>query len=182
MTDGSEEDEEDNDAEESEEASGSDGDESGVDSEEDDDSGPDLARGKGNIETSSDEDDDDDDYVDAILRKEEEEIEHDWGELCKDAPRSDEVRFEAWWTDSLSLREGKHLKMCLWFLKVSARLAVCNMDWDRIKAKDLLALLNSFTPKGGTVLSVKVNRPSISLFENQSVVLVPTSTCQDHSP
>ncbi|KAF3688172.1 ESF1 -like protein ABT1-associated protein [Channa argus] len=105
-------------------------DESGLNSEEDSDSGPDLARGKGNIETSSDEeDDDDDDYVDAVLHREEEEIEHDWGELCKDAPRSDEV---------------------------SARLAVCNMDWDRLKAKDLLALLNSFTPKGGAVLSVKI--------------------------
>lgn len=113
MTDGSEEDEdEEEEEEESEEASGSDEDESGVDSEEDDDSGPDLARGKGNIETSSDEDEDEDDedYVDAILRKEEEEIEHDWGELCKDAPRGDEVRFEARWADSPSLREGKHLK------------------------------------------------------------------------
>lgn len=30
------------------------------------------------------------------------------------------------------------------------------MDWDRLKAKDLLALFNSFTPKGGTVFSVKV--------------------------
>ncbi|XP_042338811.1 ESF1 homolog [Plectropomus leopardus] len=135
VTDGSEEEEEeddddddDDDAEEESDVSGSDEEESGLDSEEDSDSGPDLARGKGNIETSSDEDDDDDD-VDAILRKEEEEIEHDWGELAKDAPRSDEV---------------------------SARLAVCNMDWDRMKARDLLALFSSFVPKGGAVLSVKI--------------------------
>ncbi|XP_030587788.1 ESF1 homolog [Archocentrus centrarchus] len=125
VSDGSEEEEEEE--EESDEASGSDEEESGLDSGDDSDSGPDLARGKGNVETSSDEDDEDD--VDAILIKEEEEIEHDWGELCKDAPRSDEV---------------------------SARLAVCNMDWDRMKARDLLALFNSFTPKGGAVLSVKI--------------------------
>ncbi|XP_063333155.1 ESF1 homolog [Pelmatolapia mariae] len=122
VSDGSEEEEA-----QSDEASGSDEEESGLDSGDDSDSGPDLARGKGNVETSSDEDDEDD--VDAILRKEEEELEHDWGELCKDAPRSDEV---------------------------SARLAVCNMDWDRLKARDLLALLQSFTPKGGAVLSVKI--------------------------
>ncbi|XP_074552228.1 ESF1 homolog [Halichoeres trimaculatus] len=122
VTEGSEDDEDDDD--EAEEG-GSDSEESGLDS--DSDSGPDLARGVGNIETSSDEDDEDD--VDAILRKEEEEIEHDWGELCKDAPQSEEV---------------------------SARLAVCNMDWDRMKAKDLLVLFNSFVPNGGAVLSVKV--------------------------
>ncbi|XP_036386542.1 ESF1 homolog [Megalops cyprinoides] len=91
----------------------------------DSDSGPDLARGKGNIETSSDEEDDD---VEELLRREEEEIEHDWGELWKDAPRNDTV---------------------------TRRLAVCNIDWDRLKAKDLLALFNSFKPKGGVVFSVK---------------------------
>ncbi|XP_065816556.1 ESF1 homolog isoform X2 [Labrus bergylta] len=132
VADSSEEEEDDDDedvAEDgSDEASDSDSEaESGLDSEEDSDSGPDLARGKGNVETSSDEDDEDE--VEALLKKEEEEIEHNWGELCKDAPRSDEV---------------------------SARLAVCNMDWDRMKAKDLLALFNSFLPKGGAVLSVKV--------------------------
>ncbi|MFT7806182.1 ESF1 homolog isoform X2 [Arapaima gigas] len=97
-------------------------------SEEDSDSGPDLARGKGNIETSSDEEDDADE-VDRILRQEEEEIAHDWGEMWKDTPRSD---------------------------LVTRRLAVCNMEWDRLKAKDLLALLSSFKPEGGFVLSVKI--------------------------
>nr|XP_057941243.1 ESF1 homolog [Doryrhamphus excisus]XP_057941330.1 ESF1 homolog [Doryrhamphus excisus] len=114
------------DDEDDEEASQAGDDGSGSDS--GDDSGPDLARGKGNVETSSDEDEDDDD-VDSVLRREEEEIEHEWGELCKDAPRGDEV---------------------------SHRLAMCNMDWDRMKAKDLLALLSSFCPEGGAVLSVKI--------------------------
>lgn len=60
-------------------------------SEEDSDSGPDLARGKGNVETSSEDEEDD---VDAVLRRQEEEVEHAWGDLCRDAPRSEEVRRE----------------------------------------------------------------------------------------
>ncbi|CAN9510048.1 unnamed protein product [Ophioblennius macclurei] len=124
--DDSVEEEEDEEMEEQESDSGGSSEEEDSESESDD-SEPDLARGIGNIETSSDEDEEDD--VDDILRREEEEIEHDWGELCKDAPRSDEV---------------------------SVRLAVCNMDWDRMKAKDLLVLFNSFCPKGGAVLSVKI--------------------------
>lgn len=95
--------------------------------EEDSDSGPDLARGKGNIETSSEDEDDDDDMADTANK--DTEIEHDWREMDKDAPRGDQI---------------------------TRRLAVCNMDWDRLKAKDLLALFNSFKPKGGIVFSVKI--------------------------
>lgn len=88
------------------------------------DSGPDLARGKGNIETSSEDEEDIED-----LLPEETAFEHAWRELDKDAPRADEI---------------------------TRRLAVCNMDWDRLKAKDLLALFNSFKPKGGVIFSVKI--------------------------
>ncbi|KAH0621861.1 hypothetical protein JD844_023550 [Phrynosoma platyrhinos] len=103
--------------------------ETGEGSETDDDesdSGPDLARGKGNVETSS-EDEEEDDMTELFPK--EPEIVHRWGELTKDAPRAD---------------------------KITCRLAVCNMDWDRLKAKDLLALFNSFTPKGGVIFSVKI--------------------------
>ncbi|OWK56397.1 ESF1 [Lonchura striata] len=94
------------------------------DEESDLDEGPDLARGIGNIDTSSEDDED----LNELFPKEP-EIEHSWRELDKDAPRGDEI---------------------------TSRLAVCNMDWDRLKAKDLLALFNCFTPKGGTVFSVKI--------------------------
>lgn len=52
------------------------------------DSGPDLARGKGNIETSSE---DEEDMPDVL--PEESGFEHAWRELDKDAPRGDEVIF-----------------------------------------------------------------------------------------
>uniref|UniRef100_A0A8C5EGJ2 NUC153 domain-containing protein n=1 Tax=Gouania willdenowi TaxID=441366 RepID=A0A8C5EGJ2_GOUWI len=116
----------------------------GVESSDDDDDdddeesdSADPARGKGNVETSS-EDDDEEDDVDEILRKEEDQIEHCWGEMSRDAPRSE---------------------------KVSTRLAVCNIDWDRLKAKDLLLLLRSFVPKGGAVLSVKVTCEGLQCVE-----------------
>ncbi|XP_077861804.1 LOW QUALITY PROTEIN: ESF1 homolog [Saccoglossus kowalevskii] len=119
-------------------------------SSEDDDDSIDLARGKGNIETSSEEEEDDEsssdekaapvnlmvtmEIVQRIVMKEFEfedeiEIEHKWGELDADAGSTTEA---------------------------TCRLAVCNMDWDRIKANDLLIMFNSFKPTGGIIKSVKI--------------------------
>ncbi|KYN00396.1 PREDICTED: ESF1 homolog [Cyphomyrmex costatus] len=59
----------------------------------------------------------------------EEEIEHNWGELDKDAETTNEI---------------------------TCRLAICNMDWDRIRAVDLMILLNSFLPSTGLIYSVTI--------------------------
>ncbi|XP_037808416.1 pre-rRNA-processing protein esf1 [Lucilia sericata] len=56
-------------------------------------------------------------------------IDHVWGELANDAESTEES---------------------------TRRLAVCNMDWDRVRAVDLMVLFSSFLPPGGSVLSVKI--------------------------
>uniref|UniRef100_T1PIF1 NUC153 domain protein n=1 Tax=Musca domestica TaxID=7370 RepID=T1PIF1_MUSDO len=56
-------------------------------------------------------------------------IDHVWGELDNDADTTDES---------------------------TRRLAVCNMDWDRVRAVDLMVLFNSFLPRGGSILSIKI--------------------------
>lgn len=56
-------------------------------------------------------------------------IDHVWGELDQEAETTEES---------------------------TNRLAVCNMDWDRIRAVDLMVLFSSFLPPGGSVLSVKI--------------------------
>ncbi|XP_044749021.1 ESF1 homolog [Coccinella septempunctata] len=61
--------------------------------------------------------------------EEEDTIEHKWGELDADAEKTDTV---------------------------TNRLAICNMDWDRITAVDIMVLLNSFLPPGGVIESVKI--------------------------
>merc|ERR1712179_107445 len=38
----------------------------------------------------------------------------------------------------------------------SKRLALCNMDWDRVGAPDIYLAMNSFCPKGGSVRCVKI--------------------------
>eukprot|EP00099_Drosophila_melanogaster_P016275 NP_569906.1 uncharacterized protein Dmel_CG11417 [Drosophila melanogaster] len=57
------------------------------------------------------------------------QIDHVWGELDNDAEHTEES---------------------------TRRLAVCNMDWDRIRAEDLMVMLSSFLPPGGSILSVKI--------------------------
>lgn len=56
-------------------------------------------------------------------------LDHVWGELDNDAETTDTS---------------------------TNRLAVCNMDWDRIRAVDLMVLFNSFLPAGGSILTVKI--------------------------
>ncbi|GIY10912.1 ESF1 homolog [Caerostris extrusa] len=58
-----------------------------------------------------------------------EEFDHQWEEWHEQAPDTD---------------------------KITRRLALCNMDWDRIRADDLLTVFNSFKPDGGTINSVKI--------------------------
>ncbi|KAL4707825.1 hypothetical protein ACJJTC_001771 [Scirpophaga incertulas] len=55
--------------------------------------------------------------------------EHEWGELDADAETTEES---------------------------TERLAICNMDWDNIKAADLMVLLNSFLPPGGVIHSITI--------------------------
>ncbi|XP_060581600.1 ESF1 homolog isoform X3 [Ruditapes philippinarum] len=98
------------------------------------DSGVDFARGEGNVYSSSSDDDDDDDGNDnerggEIDDKDVSKFDHKWGET------DDTV---------ISMEEATY------------RLAVCNMDWDRMKAKDIFVLLNSFKPSNGIIKSVKV--------------------------
>lgn len=57
------------------------------------------------------------------------DIDHVWGELDQDAERTNDS---------------------------TKRLAACNMNWDRIRAVDLMVLFSSFLQHGGSILSVKI--------------------------
>ncbi|XP_037081959.1 ESF1 homolog [Pollicipes pollicipes] len=83
----------------------------------------DYARGGGRLQEDSSSDDE--------SEPEQVEVEHDWAELDRDAPRIDDS-------------------------ETTARLAVCNMDWDRIKAQDLMVLLSSFAPPSGVIREVAI--------------------------
>ncbi|XP_060841225.1 ESF1 homolog [Rhopalosiphum padi] len=84
----------------------------------------DYARGDGELLSDSSSDDDT-----SSDEENEENVEHCWGELDKDADNVEEA---------------------------TSRLALCNMDWDRIQAADLMILFNSFLPSDGYIKSVTI--------------------------
>ncbi|XP_011497113.1 PREDICTED: ESF1 homolog [Ceratosolen solmsi marchali] len=61
--------------------------------------------------------------------EDEEKINHIWGELDNEIETTNDI---------------------------THRLAVCNMNWDRIRAIDLMVLFNSFLPTGGLLISVTI--------------------------
>lgn len=38
----------------------------------------------------------------------------------------------------------------------TSRFAVCNLDWDRVKAADIMILFSSFCPRGGSIRQVTI--------------------------
>lgn len=88
----------------------------------------DLARGEGNISSSSSSNE-------SEQESEDEDVEEDnmavnsWGEMDRS------VRRVEW---------------------ASHRIAICNLEWDRLKAEDLMVVLNSFKPAAGVLHSVSI--------------------------
>lgn len=89
-------------------------------------SGPDLARGEGNVETSSEEEEESDEEIED---DDDDCLVQSMADLDKDAVETSEI---------------------------TSRLAICNMDWDRVKAQDIFVLLESFKPTSGVIKSVKI--------------------------
>lgn len=65
--------------------------------------------------------------------EEEQEEEFEWGELDQDAV----------WDNEQEVEE-------------TSRIAVCNLDWNHIKAIDIMVVFNSFCPRGGSVKMVTI--------------------------
>ncbi|XP_075232806.1 ESF1 homolog [Lycorma delicatula] len=86
----------------------------------------DYARGMGTLMSDSSSDEE---SSEESVHENEPELEHNWGELDKDADYTD---------------TGTN------------RLAICNMDWDRIRAVDLMVLCSSFLPSGGHIKSITI--------------------------
>ena len=91
----------------------------------------DLARGEGNISSSS------------SSEEEEEDSGNEFG--ASEGYQNDDL-FE-------KLEKDVTYVEC-----ASTRLAICNLEWDSLCAKDIFVVLNSFTPESGKIQSVSVYR------------------------
>lgn len=80
-------------------------------------------------ESESDDSSEDDSSEDDGSEDKNRDLDHKWEELRNEAPDTDDI---------------------------THRIAVCNMDWDRIRAVDLLVCFNSFKPASGFITSVKI--------------------------
>ncbi|XP_066945515.1 uncharacterized protein [Macrobrachium rosenbergii] len=65
--------------------------------------------------------------------EDEKEKEFDWGELDQDAVWDTQQEFEE-----------------------TSRIAVCNLDWNNIKAVDIMVVFHSFCPRGGSIKKVSI--------------------------
>ncbi|KAI6191564.1 hypothetical protein M3Y97_00241700 [Aphelenchoides bicaudatus] len=92
---------------------------------------PDFARGEGNALSSSEEEESEAESIDDEQMEDPElyDIHKKWGELDNGVRRVE-------WT--------------------STRLAVCNLDWDKMTADDIFVALESFKPDSGKIKSVHV--------------------------
>lgn len=112
----------------------------------------DYARGDGVLlsDSSSEEGEDSGKECDG-----DDDIEHNWGELDKEAETTEEATY---------------------------RLAACNLDWDRIRAIDLMVLFNSFLPPTGLIRNVTIYPSEFGLKRMaEEEVKGPTELVQEHS-
>ncbi|XP_046981717.1 ESF1 homolog [Schistocerca americana] len=111
----------------------------------------DYARGEGVLLSDSSSDDDSESEG---ASDDSDDVEHDWGELDKDADTTQEA---------------------------TRRIAICNMDWDRVRAQDLLVLLSSFLPKtGGAVEKVMIYPSEFGLQRmKEEEVKGPLELCEN---
>ena len=110
-------------------------------------------------EEGEDEDEDEDEARKRFLRargmldesssEEEASDDHDQAEAEAEAEEADQ---EEWGVGAMAANPDEEIPM----VDATHRIAIVDLDWDHVKAVDILAVLRSFAPKGGLVSKVTV--------------------------